>query len=406
MRVSLKAWATAALLAFAGLTCFSLGLSNPPQLYYDEPQYVASARAFLTSSPNPNPEAPPLGKFLIAGGIRIFGDNPVGWRSPGVLFGALILAGVFVWVYLLLNDYGLALTAAALTLFNNFLFVMSRVAMMDVFLVGFVIWGLIGFTAVLKLDGLTTLRARTLLIFSGIMFGFACACKWNGVDTLVATAGLAAWLWFLRPVSAEIAEYRARFQQIGISYVAASLFLMPIVAYCLTYWPLCHSLHERFGPAELAAMNLFIWRFHRAVHGNPTIVSDWYTWPLQVAPQRALSYLVGNWFLMWTGLLAIAVCARRFLSAMPETFIVLLYAANLLQWAVTPQSCLYYYYYFPAATFLSIAIPLGIQQVQNRTVRSRLMLVSVSASVCVFTFCFAHMAHLGPPYDTAFGYWV
>jgi dolichyl-phosphate-mannose--protein O-mannosyl transferase len=406
VNVPLKVWATAALLAFAGLTCLSLGLSNPPQLYYDEPQYVASARALLTSSPNPNPEAPPLGKLLIAGGIRIFGDNPTGWRFPGALFGALTLAGVFLWAYLLLDDYGLALIAAVLTLLNNFLFVMSRVAMMDVFLVGFVVWGLIGFTAALKVDGLTTLKTRILLIFSGIMFGFGCACKWNGVDSMAATAGLVAWFWFLRPLNTETSKYKARFQQIGISYVAASLFLVPIVSYCLTYWPLCRSLHQRFGFRELAAMNLFIWRFHRAVHGNPAIVSGWYTWPLQVAPQRALSYLVGNWFIMWTGLAAVVVCGRRFLKTMPETFIVLLYVANLLQWAVTPQSCLYYYYYFPAATFLGIAIPLGIQQVQNRTVRSHLMLVSVSASVCVFTFCFAHMAHLGPPYDTAFGYWV
>jgi dolichyl-phosphate-mannose--protein O-mannosyl transferase len=401
-----RTWITTGVLAIASLTFFLAGVNNPRQTYYDESQYVSSAQAFLTSAPNPNPEAPPLGKLLIATAMRAFGNNSFSWRATGALFGALTLVGTFLWAYVLLQDYALALTAAMLTLLNNFLFVMSRIAMMDVFLVAFLIWGLLGFTAVLALDDLGTIKRRALLIFSGAMFGFACACKWNGVDTLAIVLVLSGFLW-IGPTSAnqEIATYQKHLRETGIAWLALSMLVVPVIAYCFTYWPLCRSLHLPFDVSELIAMNLYIWRFHRAVQGNAPIMSAWYSWPLQVAPQRSLSYLVGNWFIMWAGLLALCVCARRFVSRLPETLVILLYAGNLLQWAVTPQRCLYYYYYFPAAMFLGLAIPVALRQFPKRRSGVHVSFMTILPAACVFLFCFAHMAHLGPPFDSALGYW-
>ena len=89
--------------------------------------------------------------------------------------------GHFFCTYLLLGDYRLALTAAALTLFNNFLFVMSRVAMLDVFYFAFVMWGVLAFTASILLD-LSIVKRRVLLLTTGLMFGLGTACKWNAVS--------------------------------------------------------------------------------------------------------------------------------------------------------------------------------------------------------------------------------
>jgi len=46
----------------------------------------------------------------------------------------------------------------------------------------------------------------------------------------------------------------------------------------------------------------------------------------------------------WAGLLALVLCLRRFWEAisLPEGLVLLLFAANFLQWTVTPQSGLYY----------------------------------------------------------------
>src|SRR5258708_11474338 len=140
------------LLAFA---LSSRDIGNPPGFLLDESQYVGSANALLAHTPNTNPEAPPLGKLLIAVGIKSFGNNPLGWRIMSVVFGAFTLAGLLLWVRLLVEDYSIALIAALLTLLNNFLFVFARSAFIDIFLVGFSIFGFLPFTPALHADNLT-----------------------------------------------------------------------------------------------------------------------------------------------------------------------------------------------------------------------------------------------------------
>jgi dolichyl-phosphate-mannose--protein O-mannosyl transferase len=407
-RGRLRTALTAASLFLFSLILFLWKLDTPKALYYDESQYVSAANAFLAGAPNPNPEAPPLGKLLIAVGIRVFGDNGWGWRAIGAVFGSLSLIGVFLWAELLLHDYALALTAVLLTLLNNFLYVMSRVAMMDIFLVGFLVWGLVGFTAALDLENLSVAKRRFLLGLSGTAFGLACACKWNGVDTLgvALLSGLLLFFFGDRSSDGTIRRYYTAVRQIGLPSIAVTLVLLPMLAYAMSYWPLCRSLQKPFNLRELVSMNIFIWRFHRSVQGNAFIASAWYSWLLQVSPQRALSYLVGNWAVMWGGLLAIACCLRRFGQSFPHTLLVGLYAGNLLQWAVTPQRLLYYYYYFPAAMILGVLIALALQDLPKRVFGLRLSLVCLIVAGCVFLFCFPHMAHLEAPFDCALGCWV
>jgi len=399
---------TAFALFLGSLTLFLWKLDNPPKLFYDESQYVFAAKAFLAGAPNPNPEAPPLGKLLIAISIKTFGDNAWGWRVVGTVFGSLTLAGVFLWAELLLHDYALALTAALLTLLNNFLYVMSRVAMMDIFLVGFVIWGLVGFTAAVDLEHIGAIWRRALVGLSGISFGFACSCKWNGIDTLGLALLTALFLFFFgqRSLDGRTRRYTRALREIGLVPTGVALVFLPILAYSVSFWPLCRSLRRPFDIHELIAMNVFIWRFHRSVPGNAFIASAWYKWILQVAPQRALSYLVGNWVVMWGGLLASVVCLLRFGKSFPHTLVVLLYLGNMLQWAVTPQKLLYYYYYFPAAMLMGVLIALALQGLPNRILGIRPSLVCLIAATCVFLFCFPHMAHLESPYDCALGCWV
>jgi dolichyl-phosphate-mannose-protein mannosyltransferase len=398
---------TALILGIVSLTLFLWKMSNPPAFYYDEAQYVASARAFLAGAPNPNPEAPPLGKLMIAASMKALGDNPVGWRAIGALCGALTLVGIFLWSHLLLDDYRLALTATLLTLFDNFLFVMSRVAMMDIFLVTFLTGGLLAFTYSLDAEQITLGKRRLWMLSSGVLLGLACACKWNGIDTLVVVGTLTFALLFIgkRSENAAIRRYQSAVNQIGTPTLLVSLFLLPVAAYIVTYWPLCRSMHLPFNLKQIVAMNVFIWRFHRAVPGNPAIASKWYSWMVQFSPQRSLSYLVGNWAVMWGGLLATIYCARRFGRSFPHTLLVLLYAANLAQWAVTPQTLLYYYYYFPASLLLGVSIALALKDLPPRVWGVRSATICVLAAACIFLFCFPHMAHLEAPFDCALGCW-
>jgi dolichyl-phosphate-mannose-protein mannosyltransferase len=400
-----KTLQTCLFLAAASLALFLAGIRNPPVMFFDEKLYVDAGNAILHHTPDPSPYGPPLGKLLVATGIAIAGDNSFGWRWPSAVCGAVTLVGVFLLVYFLLADYTLALTAALLTLLNNFLYVLSRIAMMDIYLVTFALWGVVAFVAAIKLPEIAKLQRRILLAFSGTAFGAAIACKWNGVDELAVVFLLGVFLLLNTPTSSEFAECASHLREAGAPFFAISFTVIPAAVYLATFYPLFHGQHLAFSPHNLASANLFIWRFHRGVAGNTGLIVAWYKWPLMIAPTRGLSYLVGNWYVMCAGLLALLWSLRRFGAALPETLLVSIYAVNMLQWIVTPQPCTFYYYYFPAATFLTIAIPVALHRLPAGYFGVRLSVVSVLPALCVFAYCFAHMAHLGAPYDTMLGYW-
>lgn len=172
-----------------------------------------------------------------------------------------------------------------------------------------------------------------------------------------------------RSHDSELLQRMRRLRDVGLIFTAPCLVIVPVAAYALTFWPICRNAHSPFTIRTVVAMNVLIWKLHRADPGNMFIASKWYSWIFQVEPQRALSYLVGNWVIMWSGIVALLFCVRR-IWKLPEMFIVLLYVGNLLQWAITPQKHLYYYSYCAAALFIGAAIPVALHRMPRRNVRS------------------------------------
>ena len=146
-------WRTAA----AGLVVFLLGLfvlligiDTPDHPYFDETHYVPAARQLLQTHfavPTLNLEHPPLAKELMALSIWLFGDNPFGWRIMSALFGALAMTGIYLCGRALFDDRRAALWATAIAALNQMLFVQARIAMLDIFALAFVLWGLAAFMA-------------------------------------------------------------------------------------------------------------------------------------------------------------------------------------------------------------------------------------------------------------------
>jgi len=67
-------------------------------LIFDEYYYVPAARKLMVGEAVNN-EHPPLSKLMIAAGIAIFGDNPLGWRFPSMLFSSMAVGilAMFAW---------------------------------------------------------------------------------------------------------------------------------------------------------------------------------------------------------------------------------------------------------------------------------------------------------------------
>src|SRR6202011_1140421 len=115
----------------------------------------------------------------IALSIQGFGDTPLGWRYPGVLFGSLAIVAVYLCGLALFAAQGPAIAASLLAFFNQMLFVQSRIAMLDIFALAFSLFAIAAFV-----HGFRRNAPHLWFALAGLACGLAAACKWSGLFVL------------------------------------------------------------------------------------------------------------------------------------------------------------------------------------------------------------------------------
>tara|TARA_B100000378_G_scaffold234098_1_gene199990 strand:- start:172 stop:855 length:684 start_codon:yes stop_codon:yes gene_type:complete len=126
-------WCMALPLAFWVLVLWNIAI--PSQPYFDEVHYLPAAKDLLVLGEFSNREHPLLGKELIALGIALFGDNPWGWRIMSSISGALALFAIMRAVWFATCSRYTTIAAGLLVASGFHLFVHSRIAMLDIFMV-------------------------------------------------------------------------------------------------------------------------------------------------------------------------------------------------------------------------------------------------------------------------------
>ena len=162
----LRGWRWAPLLLLAVLATVGLAgrivrLDYPAEkkvgqgFIFDERYYVNAARVIAgvpinirdtyalqaPSGSDPNGEHPQLAKAFIALGIRLLGDNSVGWRSTAVVFGVASILLLYWLVRCAGGATGVALGAAAIASIENLWLVSSRIAVLDIYCIPFMLAG-------------------------------------------------------------------------------------------------------------------------------------------------------------------------------------------------------------------------------------------------------------------------
>src|SRR5690349_9547136 len=84
---------------------------------------------------------PEVGKWLIAAGIKVFGMDPSGWRMASAVFGALMVLLMCRFVRRVTGSTVLGLVAGLLLSIDGLELVLSRLALLDIFLAFFTLWG-------------------------------------------------------------------------------------------------------------------------------------------------------------------------------------------------------------------------------------------------------------------------
>ncbi|MCD2316518.1 phospholipid carrier-dependent glycosyltransferase [Sphingomonas sp. IC-11] len=362
---------------------FLIRLAVPHRLVFDEIHYVPAARSLIALSGPANIEHPLLGKSLIALGMLLFGDTPVGWRFMSTLAGSATVVAMFATTWQITGRPRPALVAAALTLLNFTLYVQSRIAMLDGFMLAFLAGAIAMIAWTVRAGGWWRWVAASVLL------GLAVGCKWLAAPYV---AFAAAALVILKRQDSR------RFPGLSVWPAVAVLGTVSVTAYLLTFAPAFFYAVEPLTPARLIPFQLEMFEKQTQVLPPHAYQSDWWSWPLLIRPiwylyepvdgaQRGI-LLLGNPAIMWGGLAAVLGCwigwvrhgSPRFFAAAA------LWTASLGIWAVIPKSLGFYYYYFPSSIFIVLPIVLLLDHWRMRLRGADLALLGVALCLAIYFF--------------------
>ncbi|HET7725208.1 MAG TPA: phospholipid carrier-dependent glycosyltransferase, partial [Propionibacteriaceae bacterium] len=155
---------------------------------------------------------PQVGKWLIASGEWLFGMNSFGWRFPALVFGSLMVGLVVRLARRVARSTMVGALAGFLLCVDGLNFVMSRLALLDIFEAFFIVAGVLA--VVIDRDWFRHRLARDLerrgladyggdpgpfvfrpwLLVAGVLFGLAMGTKWNAVFVM-ASFGVLTVVW-------------------------------------------------------------------------------------------------------------------------------------------------------------------------------------------------------------------
>jgi dolichyl-phosphate-mannose--protein O-mannosyl transferase len=379
-RAALALCCAAVLLGSLGLFVWGLGAAR--DVFFDETWYVPTARALIKSGAMMHEEHPPLGKLMIAGGMRVFGDNPFGWRAMSALFGSLTLVGVLIWAYALTRDLGQALWASAITLFDSVVYVQARIAMLDIFLMAFCAFALAFFTLSLK-ERKSPAKSLVYATLMGVCLGLASACKLSGLFLLGGVLAVRLLigllkLWRARFEDAEETDFFAPDAWAALTPANTFLALIatPLLVYFAAYLP--QLVHEGSILEFFAAQRRMIAIMTGSSATHP-YSSLWLQWPAMTRPVWYLFHVAGRHASAWSaqvpaqaivalanplvfyaGEAAILVAAWRWIvrREVDAMIVTVGFFAQYLPWAINPKGLEFFYYYFPSLLCLGPALAL------------------------------------------------
>ncbi|MBB6345104.1 phospholipid carrier-dependent glycosyltransferase [Nonomuraea muscovyensis] len=354
---------------------------------------------------------PPLGKWMIGAGEWLFGMNPYGWRFAAAVVGTLSILVLARVARRMTRSTLLGCFAGLLLALDGLHFVLSRTALLDIFLM---FWVLAAFaclvvdrdktrqrlvewyeSAPLSPQG-PSLGLRPWRIAAGVCLGAAMGVKWSGLAFAVAFAVMSL-LW-------DLGARRA----VGVRHPYAGVFskdlpngllafaAAPFVTYMATWtgWFATATGYGRnwdqatsSGPFYFVLDSARSWvkyqwqvfTFHNGLETSHPYMSDPWQWPLLLRPVAFYYQGVQNtcgvkdcseavlgvgtpviWFgalLALVGLIAWYVATRDWRAGA----VLLAYAMGWLPWfyfAIASNRTMFLFYAIPMVPFMVLAITL------------------------------------------------
>jgi len=279
---------------------------------------------------------PPLGKEMIAAGEWAYGSfratfqgaqgdyidlgyNTFGWRISSAIIGTLCIPLMYLLALRMWPRRLFAIAAATFVCFDGMFFIQSRIGMIDIFPVFFIL--LSYYLFLVHVQSTTRKGSLWSLVLLGLALGAGIAAKWIVLAAFASigfflVAGI-AWRWWRTrelklPGDVPLATY--------LPVLVLALAIIPAGVYIASWYPFFARGQFR-SLADLIAYNQESYRYHATLTATHPYGSPWWSWPLLARPVLyyaeytnlgtdqfsgqplyALIYNLGNPWIWWTSI--------------------------------------------------------------------------------------------------------
>jgi len=446
-----RSWITVLLVAGFAATLRLIGLTHPKGLIFDEIYYAQDARQLLEHGIEWNIDAntgayvahPPFGKWCIAVGEWLFGYNEFGWRISAVVAGVVSVILVTLLARRLTGSTVLGGTAGLLMSMDGLHFVLSRTALLDIFLMVFLLAAF--YCIVLDRDFQRRRWLRAMesgvdpregfrpplavpwwRIASGVLCGLAMGVKWSALWFILVIIILTyVWEYQLRRTVGAV--HPLRDTVLDETGWIAGFGLISVLAYLATWtgwfindqgafrsWRSDQGMDE---PPVIGALHN-LWQYHVDVlefHESLDTAHTYQSWPWQwmvnarpvvffwssdvdCGADRCASevLLLGTPLLWWAFIPALIAVLWWAASKRDWRAWAILSgaAAGIIPWLLYPDRTMFFFYAIPAEPFLIMAVVFTMGMIigpRTATPERRLSGALICAGfVVLIALCFAY----------------
>ena len=334
-------------------------LDSPKGYIFDEIYYAKNAYSLISSGVELDQEGgaefvvhPPLGKWLIGIGIKLFGNNEFGWRSSSALFGSASVLLIYLIAKRLFKSEFLTLSAALLMALDGLSLVMSRVALLDIFLMFFI---LLTFYFLLKEN----------YWLSGLAIGLGVSTKWSAA--------------FLIPI---LLLLTLKLKELNLSQIlkrAGQFIFLPMAIY-LTSWSGWFVSDKGWSRNSGSNPISSLWNYHFEILNFHTNLVEKHSysanpWSWLVLGRPTSFYYqsgdscgagecaqeilaMGTPLLWWSAVIAVAITLGFYLKTVNKSAEIVLagFAGTYLPWFFFQDRTMFYFYSITTLPFLILAL--------------------------------------------------
>ncbi len=407
-----------ALVAFATRFWNLDGLAD---VVFDEVYYPKFAQNYLRGETLFDAH-PPLAKYIIALGIKIFGYAPFGYRCMTALAGSLLPLVTYELIWQLSDRRGWAWLTGWFVAMDGLLLVESRFGLINIYILLFGMLSHLCMVLALKRS-----RQRWFWVLAtGLMLGASISVKWTGLAYIIGLLALMGYAW---------SRYR---QSLKATQIVIGLIILPIAFYFVQWIP-----HLIINPER------DIWELHRQIlgfHQNLGVgkaepihpyCSPWWSWVLLIRPvayffeMRPNSmvqfvHAMGNPLLYWLSAIALLI-GLSFLVAsklrLPPKLITQInlqyrsqeqstlfwltfyvtssFLAHWLPWSLSKR-CIFLYHYMPASVFAFATLALMVSLMWRSPLPELRRLGSGIVGIIAIAFIFWLPIYIGLPISSGY----